>query len=142
MSKANKYILAAIILTNAGCSIENPRTGGVALTFDDSSSIPSWHTASSVFIEYGVRATFYVDKPQILDDGIFKILQDLQDQGHEIGFHGTNHRNAVDYVYFNRNSVADYVAYEILPGLTFLSENGIDVMNFAYPFGYHSSEGV
>ena len=110
------------------------------LSFDDVENLESWQEHIGLIESHGAVATFYIDRPASLASEQLDWLGVIQDMGHEVGFHGTNHVNAVQAVYFDDMSLDEYVDTEILPGLDILAEAGLAVSSFAYPYGHHSEE--
>jgi peptidoglycan/xylan/chitin deacetylase (PgdA/CDA1 family) len=62
----------------------------------------------------------------------------LQDNGHEIASHGTNHYNASSYL--SDNSMKEYIKTEILPSLNEMTLDGLHITSFVYPGGVRSVE--
>ncbi len=67
-----------------------------------------------------------------------RIIRHFQIDGHEIGFHGTHHINAVKYL--ENHSIEDYLNYEIRPALAAMEKDGLHITDFSYPYGAHTSE--
>lgn len=110
----------------------------VVLSFDDS-SVDDWYASRDIFVRYDVKATFFVSRfgKKILrraDDTLLKKLTVLRDDGHEIGYHSTSHKNAK---LLSQQGVnwKQYYQKEIAPDLTLLRQHGFDPQTFAYPFG-------
>ncbi len=49
-------------------------------------------------------------------------MRSLQAKGHEIGLHGANHMNAVDFV--SLHSIEQYIEAEILPSVQTMTAEG------------------
>jgi hypothetical protein len=113
-------------------SCQEPKTevGGIIFTFDDQ-YVDEWYNFREQFQKYNVKATFFISRPQLLNpEQIDKLLQ-LYDDGHEIGCHGLNHRNSLDF----KDSVSSYYHSEVKPAEEILNGLGFEVYSFAYPFG-------
>lgn len=105
---------------------------GIVLTFDDY-FIDNWLKADSIFSKYHWKATFCVSKFPELSKKIKKKLLILQNNGNEIAFHGTHHERASFYI--QKNTLQNYIDYEITPGLKEMEDYGLDISSFAYPGG-------
>ena len=66
--------------------------GGLALTFDDY-NIDNWYTYIDLLDSFNVKATFYVSNYNKLNVHQKAKLHEIQNRGHEIAFHSTNHVN-------------------------------------------------
>lgn len=86
---------------------------------------------------YGAKVTFFVSHFDLLTADAIEKLQILRDDGHEIGFHGLRHLNAIEFV--GNHSIDDYLSSEILPGIDVMSSHGFSPLNFSYPYGAHTS---
>lgn len=116
---------------------ENQKKAGIMLTFDDR-SIKEWYEYRALFNEYDVKATFFINGIEEVSKDDIKKLRKLQKDGHEIGSHGLNHLNSVEYV--ENNSIYKYLEDEITPSIAGLEKRGFKVTSFAYPFGSRSEE--
>jgi peptidoglycan/xylan/chitin deacetylase (PgdA/CDA1 family) len=103
---------------------------GVCLTYDDWFA-DEWFSARDVFRAHGALATFFVAKAGTLSSAEIEKLLLLQEDGHEIGFHGTNHSKAASYLL--TGPMDQYIADEIDTGLTLMRDYGFSVRSFAYP---------
>lgn len=109
---------------------------GVVITFDDH-NIDQWYSARQLFKKYKAKATFFIDHfNQLNNDSIDKLII-LKNDGHEIGCHSLNHKNAVEFV--KQYSINDYLEKEIIPSIEYMKEKGFQPDGFAYPFGAHSN---
>ncbi len=112
-------------------------SGGVAITFDDA-FVGEWHSIKGLLKAYAAKATFFVSHfDQLTDDSIEK-LRVLQNEGHEIGYHGLRHLNAVNFV--KETSLDNYLVTEIIPGMNIMAEHGFVPTSFSYPYGAHTRE--
>ena len=102
-----------------------PRHGVLSLSFDDE-SFDQWEVAFPLFAKYDARTTFFVIGTNRID-----FMRKALAEGHEIGMHGLNHRNAPatgserDEDWFWKTDIA--------PQLAALGEAGIPVRSYAYP---------
>ncbi|WP_164852342.1 polysaccharide deacetylase family protein [Rheinheimera riviphila] len=110
----------------------------VVLSFDDS-SVDDWYASRDIFTRYNVKATFFVSRfgKKILrssDATLLNKLTVLRDDGHEIGYHSTSHKNAK---LLSQQGVSwkQYYQKEIAPDLALLRQHGFAPQTFAYPFG-------
>jgi len=85
-----------------------------------------------LFHQYGVKATFFVTRFDSLTSAQIEKLRVLQKEGHEIAYHGGVH--VISEHYIKEHSLADYLAYEIVPGLHSLERAGFVPVSFAYPY--------
>lgn len=121
----------------------------IYLSFDDC-HIKEWFSYRDWFIDNRVFATFYVSNLKTITDPEWGKLQLLKQDGHCIAFHSTNHRRAGltgvpedDPMRHNRrlaNEVfyrtwSEYLEHEILWGVRFMRERGLEPHHFAYPWG-------
>ena len=116
-----------------GCTRSAQR--GIALTFDDRKNIQSWGENRDFLNSRGVKATFFIDRWENIEDWEIDVLENLSSDGHEIGFHSTSHGDY--YKFLEQNlSAEDYVEIEILPGLESMNQHGFYPTSFAYPLGH------
>jgi peptidoglycan/xylan/chitin deacetylase (PgdA/CDA1 family) len=109
---------------------------GLTLTFDDH-SINSWYSMRNIYLEYGAKVTFFVDKFHTLSSEKINKLKILEQDGHEIGCHTYNHKGiGRDYDY-NISRVDEYMEEQIIPAVTNMQNAGFDPKSMAYPYGEH-----
>ena len=109
--------------------------GGVALTFDDY-SIDNWHTYLPLFDSLNIKCTFYVSNYNKLTAAQKTKLHDIQNHGHEIAFHSTNH---VDFVKtLQSTGLKKLLHNEVDYGMNLLHQDGFNCTTFAYPYGVHN----
>jgi len=111
-----------------------PRTaplhrGAVMLTFDDS-AVAAWHACRALFLENGVRCTFFVARPQKCSAAEMSMLRELQADGHEIACHSWNHLDPATFA-----GPTEYFQQELSPALARLREEGLVINSFAFPYG-------
>ena len=111
--------------------------GGIAITFDDA-FVDEWCSLKGLFDAYGARATFFVSQFDKLTKNSIEKLGAIQDGGHEIGYHGLRHLNAVRFA--EEKSVDEYVAAEIRPGIKMMAGYGFAATSFSYPYGSRSPQ--
>lgn len=120
-------------LDDEGCA--RPAERGVALTFDDRKNIQSWDENRDFLNSRGVKATFFIDRWETIEDWELDVLENLSSDGHEIGFHSTSHGDYYEFLEQNL-SAEDYLEIEIQPGLESMNEHGFYPTSFAYPLGH------
>ena len=109
-----------------------PLQAGVVLTFDDR-FVAEWMKADAQFSkEYHWKATFFVAGYQKLDESQRSMLMQLQNEGHEIGFHGDAHVSALPFI--KANSLEKYLDTEFTQ-VSIMKNAGLKVTSFAYPSG-------
>ena len=110
---------------------------GFALTFDDT-YVSQWYELKDILASHDVRATFFVTRFNKVSNSDITMLRELEQAGHDIGSHGMNHLNALDFI--EDGSAENYVAQEVVPSLDLMRESGLNPVSFAYPFGENTSE--
>lgn len=113
----------------------NSENAGIAISFDDH-FIDEWYALRPLFQKYNAHVTFFITCPDSLTtDEVLKINQ-LQKDGHEIGFHGTVHGNATAMI--ASLGPQKYIDIELEPGLRYLAKIGIKPTSYAHPGGNHN----
>jgi len=105
---------------------------GVAITFDDI-FVDDWFETRDLLKKYDAHVTFFVSEFPSRNASQIQKLKLLQQDGHEIAFHGTEHRNADAYL--KNHTVQEYIDNEIIPGITLMQKNGLNPVDFSYPYG-------
>jgi len=110
----NLLLINILIICLTGCplneTVKNEKNqGGIIFTFDDQ-YVNEWHHFRNKFHAYNIKATFFINRPQNLTNRQIEKLKQLAGDGHEIGSHGLNHRNALDY----KDSVNAYYLNDVL----------------------------
>ncbi|NLR93215.1 polysaccharide deacetylase family protein [Flammeovirga agarivorans] len=123
----NSFLIFFIL---SGCTIQ--QTPSINLSFDDR-SIDSWYNIKDLFQKYDVKVTFFITQIDSLSVSDIVKLRELEEEGHEIGYHGNIH--VVSEYYIKENSYIDYIENEINPGLDSLKSLGFNPISFAYPYG-------
>lgn len=138
-----KNILSAlfcIVLLNA-CKHEVPHgnmpTGYIALTFDDS-DVKGWYTHLALLDSLGIKATFYISNYNSLSKEEINKLHQIENRGHEIAFHTTNHANLEKTT--RQKGIQYTINVEIKEGLEQMKRDGFNPVNFAYPYGSHNQQ--
>jgi ribosomal protein L19 len=72
------------------CNNNDERYSGICLSFDDR-SINEWFELRELLNGNEVRATFFITQADSLNSLEIHKLKVLQNDGHEIGFHGNMH---------------------------------------------------
>lgn len=111
------------------------KAAGAAISFDDA-YVDDWYSLKNLFNEYGAKVTFFVSNFDLLPRKAVEKLKILQDDGHEIAFHGLRHLSSSKFV--AENSLEKYLATEILPGIEAMSKSGFTPATFSYPYGVRS----
>ena len=105
---------------------------GVLLSFDD--WYPCWRERYYIFEHAGIAVTFFFFgswEPR-RSDAVF-----LHNKGHEIGWHTATHRNLSLLDPSSEEDLAIF-DYETMGSFGALTNAGINISNFAYPFGAHA----
>lgn len=111
--------------------VEQP---GIVLTFDDC-SIDNWYNYLPLLDSFGVKATFYISNYDHVNLQQKIKLQEIQNHGHEIGFHTLNHPDLTAYI--QKWGIQKLIDDEIVEGLRLMNKDGFYPTSFAYPYGSH-----
>jgi PGF-pre-PGF domain-containing protein len=118
-------------------SIKNlKKSGGIALSWDDTGHIDSCYQYLSMFQHYNATCTMNVNKvnnsrsmrPQTL----ITELNALHSAGWEIASHGYDHVNSVQFL--DTNTPTAWLNQEIFPNIVEITLYGYPVYTLAYPF--------
>jgi len=110
------------------------------LSFDDQ-YIKEWHETLPMLERYGAKATFYVslNYPQPMDDGKWRLLIDIRNAGHAIGYHGVNHVRTGAVI--EEIGWKAYKKKELTAGLKIFNDHGFNnLRHFSYPYGQRSDD--
>jgi hypothetical protein len=107
---------------------------GIALTFDDC-SVDNWYKYLPLLDSFGVKATFYVSSYHTLTQQQKEKLKQIQQHGHEIGYHTTFHNNLSEYLC--KHGLKELLDIEIYQDLKKMNRDGFYPTTFAYPYGVH-----
>lgn len=109
---------------------------GLTLTFDDH-NVDDWFSVRNLFLEYGVKPTFFVDKFYILSQTQIDKLKTLENDGAEIGSHTFTHAGIAKDFNNDVNLIDQYINEQIIPSLDAMRAAGFNPESLAYPFGEH-----
>lgn len=124
----------------SGCDSEKSSgstQGGVALSFDDH-FIEEWYALAPLLKKYHAKSTFFLTCPTPLSTREIAVLRHLEQEGHEIGYHGTIHGNAT--MMLRHDGVEGYLNREIRPGMKYLRDAGFNPTSYAHPGGNHTAQ--
>ncbi|KAA6441845.1 polysaccharide deacetylase family protein [Dyadobacter flavalbus] len=127
----------SMLLISCRESSENHENSGIAISFDDH-FINEWHALRPLFQKYNAKVTFFVTCGKSLTKDEIHKLKELQNDGHEIGFHGTIHGKSTELI--ASLGPQKYAETELFPGLKYLSEAGFYPKSYAHPGGNHNDE--
>lgn len=127
MRKVQWILLLMVVIS---CTGEVQKRGAIIYSFD-AQYIDAWYNQRDLFKKYNIKATFFINRPQLLDSDKINKLRQLMQDGHEIGCHGLNHKNVVDY----KDSIDVLLATEIIPAINDLNNMGFKIQSYAYPYG-------
>ena len=103
------------------------------LTFDDGPSVEYTSSLLDLLKENDVRATFFVVASFAKSNP--SIIKRMKDEGHIIGLHSFEHRNAL---YQSRN----YTKYDFKRSMEIMNELGVEVKYFRPPLGHFNINTV
>ncbi len=132
------FVFCLFILGFSGCDSppKHPERAGVALSFDDH-FLKEWVELIPLFKKYNAKVTFFINCPDSLSAEDITLLKHLQEEGHEIGYHGTIH--GVSTRMIQDLGVEGYLNTEIRPGLSYLRKAGFTPTSYAHPGGNHNA---
>jgi peptidoglycan/xylan/chitin deacetylase (PgdA/CDA1 family) len=145
------YIVAVVLVSQClnsywdpglepiGYGCDQPAVRGVALSFDDSINLGDWNDTRDFFLEHNITATFFIDRWGQHSEEQINIIHELNEDGHEIGFHSKSHKKFSDYILGNETSET-YYEDQILQGYALMNEAGYNGTSFAYPHGSRNAE--
>lgn len=128
-------ILTAVIWS-CGSPAGKPGAGGIAISFDDH-FIREWYELRPLFQKYNAKATFYITCPDSLGAKEVAMLKQLEQEGHEIGFHGTVHSKSTELM--AAGGPKGYTETELTPGLRHMHAAGFEPTSYAHPGGNHNA---
>ena len=102
--------------------------GAICLTFDDG-CYQQWLPNLPLFRRYQAHATFFYTR--IPDEAAIASMKTLRQEGHSVGVHTVNHRDAVPNL--TPETKEEYLGKEVIPQITALSDAGVPCNYFAYP---------
>ena len=145
------YIVAVVLVSQClnsywdpglepiGYGCDQPAVRGVALSFDDSINLGDWNDTRDFFLEHNITATFFIDRWGQHSEEQINIIHELNEDGHEIGFHSKSHKKFSDYIMGNETPES-YYEDQILQGYALMNEAGYNGTSFAYPHGSRNAE--
>lgn len=104
---------------------------GICLSFDDR-AVDAWFRMRELLAKYEAKVTFFVTQWDSLTPAEINKLKILQQDGHEIAFHGARH--VLSEYYIKEHSLEDYLNTEILAGIKSMQAAGFYPTTFAYPY--------
>ena len=133
------FLLIVLWFCNVSCQTKQKVNvkAGIAISFDDH-FIDQWYALRPLLKKYNAKVTFFITCPDSLSAGEIQKLKTLENEGHEIGFHGTIHGRATELI--AASGPARYLATEITPGLTNLKRAGFTPRSYAHPGGDHNKQ--
>ena len=121
---------------NEDCS--NPaQDKRIALSFDDIAHLERWNSTMPLFDQYGVNATFFIDRHDSISNDDYMTLHSFQNKGHEIGLHTLTHKSLTTFVE-EGGSEDEWFQSQVITSLSIMEDNNFSIDSFAYPFGARS----
>ncbi|GAB3178162.1 polysaccharide deacetylase family protein [Telluribacter humicola] len=130
------FIVHLLLIGCTTAEDELQHKGGVAISFDDH-FIDEWYQLRPLFKQHGAKVTFFITCADTLTEAEKRLLHELQEDGHEIGFHGTVHGNATQLL--SSASVDGYISTELEPGMKYMQQAGFHPTSYAHPGGNHNA---
>ena len=134
LSKFLLLVLATVVMC-CKPNADHSQKSGIAISFDDH-FIDEWYALRPLFKKYDAKVTFYVTCGDSLKPGEIAKLKELEEDGHEIGFHGTIHGKSTEII--AAGGPQGYYTTEIEPGMRFMSAAGFRPTSYAHPGGNHN----
>lgn len=134
--------IVILLFLNFSCNKTNVTSGsnvrgGIALTFDDN-FVDNWYSYLNLLDSMGVRATFYISNYNRFTPQQKQKLREIQNHGHEIAFHSTNHVNFLKYA--DTCGCKKLLKEEVTYGLRLMNKDAFYPTTFAYPYGSHNDQ--
>ncbi|OZI06919.1 polysaccharide deacetylase [Siphonobacter sp. BAB-5385] len=136
MGRWTFVVILLFLLPGCQSTTQHPERAGIALSFDDR-FFSDWMALRPLLNQYQAKVTFYVNCPDSLTNEEVRILKTLQQDGHEIGFHGTIHGISTEMI--QNLGVEGYLNTEIRPGISYLQQAGFHPTSYAHPGGNHNA---
>ena len=134
-TKTVEKVVEVPVIIEVPVEPEKP-TGGIVITIDDGAALSSILDNIALFESYGALATYYVSHHSNAMNEYLLTLQDVY--GWEIGNHTQMHKNALTYS--EQYSELTWLNDEVLGLQKKLTDAGLNVTSFSYPFGAYSVE--
>jgi peptidoglycan/xylan/chitin deacetylase (PgdA/CDA1 family) len=133
------FILILVLAFNLSCQQKSGKAGqgGLAISFDDH-FIDEWYALRPLFQKYNAKVTFFVVCGDTLTQDEVSKLKQLQDDGHEIGFHGTVHGRSTNII--AAHGPEKYAQEELVPGIAYMKAAGFNTTSYAHPGGNHNDQ--
>jgi peptidoglycan/xylan/chitin deacetylase (PgdA/CDA1 family) len=129
-------MLMALLTLSCNPPASNSDKAGIAISFDDH-FIDEWFVLRPLFQQYGAKVTFFITCPDSLTEDEISKLKRLQEDGHEIGFHGTIHGRSTELI--EAFGAKKYAEIELEPGLENMKRAGFTPTSYAHPGGNHNA---
>lgn len=100
---------------------------GILLAFDDYSEV-TWEKYFDLFDEYDVKVTFFINAGEPT-----QFCYDAIERGHEIAYHTKSHARLTELT-------QEEIYEQAIAPIEIFREKGIELKNFAYPYGIYSAE--
>ncbi len=118
---------------------DNGKIAGIVFCIDDYYVGDFYKANHYRYIQsMGIKMTYFITKYHILSKGQKRIIKIFQADGHEIGYHGTHHIHAKDFL--DTSTITKYLNYEINPDLKLMRNDGLLISDFSYPYGSHTPQ--
>ncbi len=124
--------ILSLLFAVCACTENQSHQPGLCLSFDDH-SVKEWFALRPLFNRFDAKVTFYISDFETLDSDEVQMLKTLEADGHEVGFHGSTHVLARDYIL--KNGYQKFLSDEINRGAEAMHRAGFNPRSFAYPFG-------
>ncbi|MCE6988812.1 polysaccharide deacetylase family protein [Dyadobacter sp. CY323] len=131
------FVLFALAFTGCVQDVENHEKSGIAISFDDH-FIDEWYALRPLFQKYQAKVTFFITCPDSLSKDEISKLKQLEKDGHEIGFHSTNHGKSTELI--GAFGPAKYAEMELEPGMKYMAAAGFKPRSYAHPGGNHNDQ--
>jgi len=117
--------------------LRGPPRAGVALMYDDWQT-HNWVASMDLLAQYGAHVTLYVGRYPNFKPDAYAELAELAAAGHDVEAHSITHPRGPTYV--EEHGLRAYVEQEVLASIDVLRADGYEVLSYAYPFGFSTSE--
>jgi PGF-pre-PGF domain-containing protein len=113
--------------------IRGPRSGGIALSWDDTGRVDTWYNHLSIFQKYNATCTADVNNigNRVNTQTLVSELNALHSAGWEIAAHGYNHKDSA--IFLLNHTPTEWLDQEIFPNIIEITRYGYPVYSLAYP---------